>query len=70
MNDNSQIELKMTKEKFLEKLHEELATGRVIITAWYDDVEDQVGWASIIVSYKDKAEEEEIENLLREFTDD
>jgi hypothetical protein len=66
----SQIETKWTKEKFLEQFRDQLATGRIVITAWYDDLENQVSWASVIVSYKDKAEVEEIGKLLRESSGD
>jgi hypothetical protein len=61
----SQIETKWTKEKFLEEFHDQLATGRIVITAWYDDIENQVGFTSLAISGKDREEVQEIGKLLR-----
>ena len=61
----SMIETKWSKEKFLEEFSEQLAEGRIIITAWYDDLENQVGWASLVVSGKDKSEVQAMGKLLR-----
>jgi hypothetical protein len=49
----------------LGEFRDQLATGRIVITAWYDDIENQVGFTSLVISGKDRKEVQEIGELLR-----
>ncbi|KAF8851058.1 hypothetical protein BDZ45DRAFT_602008 [Acephala macrosclerotiorum] len=58
----SSVKVKATKETFLGKLSEEFDEGRLIMLAWYEDLNHKVNWTSLIISGKTK---EAVNNLIQ-----
>jgi hypothetical protein len=61
----SAMRLITTKDNFMAKFSKEFAEGRLIMTAWYDDIDHHVGWTSLIVAGETKEEVGSLVGRLR-----
>ncbi|KAI9049681.1 hypothetical protein LZ554_005838 [Drepanopeziza brunnea f. sp. 'monogermtubi'] len=60
----STMSTRVSKVRFWEALGKELAAGRVIVTAWFEDLETGKNFASLVIAGKDKAAVNELAEIV------